>query len=258
MDSMRALQRHLAMTALLWGLFLGAAAAEEITLVSPTYWCPFSCTAGAAQEGFTVDIIRWIFARHGISVRLVNENYSRALAGVRSGRYSASPSSFKDEAPDFTYPTQAVSFNRFCFYTRADDDWSYQGLASLTPRQIGIIQNYAYGRELDALIRQRPAMFRPHAGDDLTLRLIKQLQLKRFDTFIEEESLVNYTQLQNPGIPLRQAGCQDGTLAYMAISPLHPQRETYARLFDEGMREIRRSGVLQQILSAYGLSDWQR
>lgn len=234
------------------------AQAEEITLVSPTYWCPFSCTAGAAQEGFTVDIIRWIFARHGISVRLVNENYSRALAGVRSGRYSASPSSFKDEAPDFTYPEQAVSFNRLCFYTRADDDWHYLDLASLAPRRVGIIQNYAYGRELDALIRQRPAIFRPHSGDDLTLRLIKQLQLKRLDTFIEEENLVNYTQLQNPGNSLRQAGCQTGTLAYMAISPQHPQREIYARLFDEGMREIRRSGVLQQILSAYGLSDWQR
>lgn len=232
--------------------------AEEITLVSPAYWCPFSCTAGAAQEGFTVDIIRWIFARHGISVRLLNENYSRALADVRSGRYSASPSTFKDEAPDFTYPEQAVSFNRFCFYTRPDDDWSYQGLASLAPRQVGIIQNYAYGHELDALIQQQPAIFRPYSGNDLTLRLIKQLQLKRFNTFIEEENLVNYTQQQNPGIPLRQAGCQDGTLAYMAISPLHPQREAYARLFDEGMHEIRRNGVLQQILSAYGLSDWQR
>lgn len=239
--------------------FLGSPAlAEEITLVSPAYWCPFSCTAGAAQEGFTVDIIRWIFARHGISVRLLNENYSRALAGVRSGRYSASPSTFKDEAPDFTYPEQAVSFNRFCFYTRPDDDWHYLDLASLRPRQVGIIQNYAYGPDLDALIRQQPAIFRPHAGNDLTLRLIKQLQLKRFDTFIEEESLVSYTQLQNPGNSLRQAGCLDGTLAYMAISPQHPQRETYARLFDEGMHEIRRNGVLQQILSAYGLNDWQR
>ncbi|HLA29429.1 MAG TPA: transporter substrate-binding domain-containing protein [Pseudomonas sp.] len=255
---MRARRRHLAMAPLLWGSLLGAAAAEEITLVSPAYWCPFSCTAGAPQEGFSVDIIRWIFARHGISVRLVNENYSRALAGVRSGRYSASPSTFKDEAPDFTYPEQAVSFNRFCFYTRADDDWRYLDLASLAPRQVGIIQNYAYGRDLDALIRQQPAIFRPHTGNDLTLRLIMQLQLKRFDTFIEEESLVHYTLLQNPGHSLRQAGCQDGTLAYMAISPVHPQREAYARLFDQGMREIRRSGVLQQILSAYGLSDWQR
>ncbi|NQD95428.1 transporter substrate-binding domain-containing protein [Pseudomonas sp. CrR25] len=255
---MRALPRHLVMAALLWAAHPASGAAEEIVLVSPAYWCPFSCTAGSAQEGFTVDIIRWIFARHAIDVRLVNGNYSRALLEVRSGRYTATPSSLKSEAPDFTYPEKAISFNRFCFYTRAEDDWRYTGTSTLHGRQVGIIQHYSYGTSLDALIRTQAEIFRNHAGNDLTQRLIKQLQLKRLDTFIEEEHLVRYALLQHPHYAVRQAGCERGELAYMAISPNHPRRDAYARLFSEGMREIRRNGVLQQILSAYGLNDWQR
>ncbi|MGB4073973.1 substrate-binding periplasmic protein [Pseudomonas sp.] len=231
--------------------------AEEITLASPAYWCPFSCTAGAQQEGFTVEIIRWIYARHGISVRLVNQNYSRALSEVRSGRYTATPSTLKAEAPDFSYPAQAISSNRFCFYTLAGSSWQYNGSASLTGQQVGIIQNYAYGPALDALIQAQPERFQAHTGNDLTLRLIQQLQRKRLDSFIEEENLVSYTLLHNPGHSLRQAGCEPGSLAYMAISPNHPRRAEYAQMFDSGMQEIRRSGVLNQILSAYGLSDWQ-
>ncbi|WP_068825476.1 substrate-binding periplasmic protein [Pseudomonas sp. BMS12] len=231
--------------------------AEEIVLASPSYWCPYSCTAGASEEGFTIDIIRWIFQRHGIAVRLVNENYSRALSDVRSGRYTASPSTIPEEAPDFVYPQEAVSSNRFCFYTRADSDWRYQGPQSLAGKTAGIIQGYAYGERLDAYIHEHGADFHKHTGNDLTRRLLRQLQLGRFDTFLEEENLVAYTLRLKPGNAPRMAGCEPRSLAYMAIAPDHPRAQAYADLFDEGMREMRASGALAEVLGRYGLSDWQ-
>ncbi|MGL4315293.1 MAG: substrate-binding periplasmic protein [Pseudomonas sp.] len=235
-----------------------AGADEEIILASPSYWCPFSCTAGDRQEGFTVDIIRWIFARHAIPVRLVNENYSRALSDVRSGHYTASPSTLKDEAPDFIYPDEAISSNRFCFYTRADDSWHYSGASSLSGRSTGIIQGYSYGEELDAFIRDNGQAFQAHSGNDLTTRLLKQLLLKRFDTFVEEENLVDYTLRNQPRSGIRNAGCASGKLAYMAIAPRHPKAQEYARLFSAGMREMRRNGELARVLARYGLKDWQQ
>ncbi|MGH8353414.1 MAG: substrate-binding periplasmic protein [Pseudomonas sp.] len=176
---------------------------------------------------------------------------------MRSGRYTATPPTFKDEAPDFSFPAEPVSANRFCFYTAQADAWTYAGVASLEGRSVGIIQNYAYGAELDALIRRQPQSFRLNSGNDLTLRLIQQLQHKRFDTFVEEENLVNYTLLRHPGYALRVAGCEAEKFAYMAISPKHPRHAEYARMFSAGMQEIRRHGVLDKILSAYGLRDWR-
>lgn len=232
-------------------------AGEEIVLASPAYWCPFSCEAGMRREGFTVEIIRRIFTRHGIQVRLVNDNYSRVLSGLRKGRYTASPSTLREEAPDLVFPSEAVSLNRFCFYTRAADPWRYAGPDSLTARHTGVIQGYSYAPELDARLASHPQEFHVLTGNDLTMRLIRQLRLGRLDAFIEEEHLVGYSMLGQEDAAIRNAGCLPGTPGYMAIAPGHPRAQEYAQLFDQGMRELRRSGELERLLANYGLKDWQ-
>ncbi len=241
----------------LWALLgAGTAWADEIVLVSPDYWCPFSCKAGAAQEGFTVDIIREIFSGAGHTVRLVNENYSRALAHVRNGRFTATPSTFREEAPDFVFPRVPISRNRYCFFVDLRSTWRYQGAASLHGRKTGVIKGYSYGPELDRLLREQPQDFETHTGDDLTRRLVQMVQLKRLDGFVEEENLVQYVEKVQPAGAVRNAGCISSSYAYMAISPVHPKAAEYARLFSEGMLRLHQSGRLKAILADYGLTPW--
>ena len=233
------------------------ARADEILLASPDYWCPFSCKAGAAQEGFTVDIVREIFTAAGHQVRLVNENYSRALMDVRAGTYTATPSTFRQEAPDFVFPVQPISRNRYCVYGPANSAWSYHGPASLKglPR-VGVIRDYSYGVALDATIKAEPQRFEVHTGDGLTERMLRRLQLGRMDAFIEEENLVAYTVKQHPELRARMAGCEAPSYAYMAISPKSAKAQDYARLFSDGMHKLRSSGRLKAILASYGLAEW--
>lgn len=240
-----------------WLLALaGPARADEIVLVSPDYWCPFSCKAGEAREGFTVDIIREIFEQAGHRVRLVNENYSRALVDVRNGKFVATPSTFREEAPDFVFPTLPISRNRYCFYVAAGSAWRYDGVASLRGRKTGVIKDYSYGVELDRLVRAQAQGFEVHTGDDLTQRLIRLVRMGRLDGFVEEENLVNYAQKGQTEGAVRNAGCVSSSYAYMAISPAHPQAQAYARQFSEGMRRLHASGRLKAILADYGLSVW--
>jgi len=234
----------------------GPAWADEIVLVSPDYWCPFSCKAGEAREGFTVDIIREIFEHAGHRVRLVNENYSRALVDVRNGKFVATPSTFREEAPDFVFPELPISRNRYCFYVAADSAWRYAGPASLRGRKTGVIKDYSYGAELDRLVQAQPLGFEVHTGDDLTQRLIRLVRMGRLDGFVEEENLVSYAQQGEGRAALRNAGCVRSSYAYMAISPAHPQAQAYARLFSEGMRRLHKSGRLKAILADYGLPVW--
>lgn len=234
-------------------------AAEEIVLASPDYWCPFSCKAGSAQEGFTVDIIRRVFAGHDISVRLINLNYNRALRAVREGQYAGTPSTLKDEAPDFIYPALPVSSNRFCFFTRPESAWSYSGEPSLSGQRTAVVQGYAYSKSFDQFIEDHPQQFVSLSGDNLTDRQLTLLQRQRITAFLEEESLVLYAQLQSgrPG-SLRNAGCLPRSYAFLALSPANPRSQEYARLFDAGMRQLRASGELARILGLYGLRDWQQ
>lgn len=142
-------------TVLAWLLVLFAlpAVADELTIVAPGFWCPYSCDAAAKDKGFTIDMIAAIFSRHGDHVRYINMNYSRALLEVRSGKATATPASYKSEAPDFVFPELPISSSRYCFYTARDRAWSYHGVESLAGQRIGIIQGYLAGQPQGASLR---------------------------------------------------------------------------------------------------------
>ena len=229
----------------------------EITIVAPGFWCPFSCKASEGKEGFTIDILRAIFKPLGKTVRYEDLNYSRALLEVRNGKYNATPSTFKNEAPDFIYPKLPISRNRYCFYTNINHaSWDYTGADSLSGHSIGIVQSYSYGALIDDAIKAKIATFEVHSGSDLTYRMAKKVMLKRMEMFVEDENLVQYTMKSRPDIQLKEAGCEDATYAYFALSPKRDESPTLAAEFDQGIKRLHLSGELEKILSVYGLHDW--
>lgn len=248
------------MRSLLLGLCLLASAAQAgdtLRIVSPDYWCPFSCKEGAAQEGFTIDILRAIFEPLGYRVDFSNANYSRALQQVRAGHSDAIPSALKAEAPDFVFPRQPISRNRFCVYASPDSQWNYQTPADLQDHQVGLIQGYDYGSDLSAWFADHPQQLSILTGDDLVQRMTGMLGLQRLDSFIEEENLVAFVQRQQPQLKLRKAGCAPPIYGFLGLSAANPRARQISREFDAGLRRLRRSGELANILGRYGLSDWQ-
>ncbi|RFP15905.1 MULTISPECIES: ABC transporter substrate-binding protein [unclassified Duganella] len=235
-----------------------AGAADAIVVVAPDYWCPFSCKAGAAHEGFTIDILRAVFVPLGRQVNYENLNYARALLGVRTGRYTATSPTYKDEAPDFIYPATPISRNRYCFYTAPDSHWLYKNAASLAGQRVGIVQGYTYGKEIDQAVVQKTAAFEVNYGEDLTYRLARKLLLGRLDSFVEDENLVSYTMAMHADVRLRQAGCAPVSYSYFALSPALPESRALAREFDEGIARLHESGQLERIMKTYGLHDWMR
>lgn len=234
-----------------------ASASESLRIVSPDYWCPFSCKEGAEHEGFTIDILRAIFEPLGYRVEFSNANYSRALQQVRSGRSDAIPSALKAEAADFVFPKLPISRNRFCVYASPASQWQYQSPADLRERQVGLIQGYDYGPQLSAWFADHPQELSILTGDDLVQRMATMLGLQRLDAFIEEENLVDFTQRQQPQLALRKAGCTLPIYGYLGLAATNPHARRINREFDAGLRRLRKSGELAQILSRYGVSDWQ-
>ncbi|MDE2594244.1 MAG: transporter substrate-binding domain-containing protein [Burkholderiales bacterium] len=241
---------------LLLALPLCCGAADDIVVASPDFWCPFSCEAGSKQEGFTIDILKAIFQPLGRTVHYRNMNYPRALEEVRRGHANATPSTFREEAPDFVFPRLPISRNQYCVYTHVGQTWTYDGPASLRNKKIGIIQGYSYGPRLDAFIRQHPNQFESHTGDDLTLRIATKVVKQRMDGLIEDTNLVHYFMSVHPDFALREAGCEADTHAYFALSPALPISATLANEFDQGMRRLHDTGQLEHIMRQYGLHDW--
>ena len=76
----------------------------------------------------------------------------------------------------------------------------------------------------------------------------------RLDAFVEDEKLLAYLRKMNPELKLRKAGCEKASDTYMAISPKSPQAQRYAKIFSDGMKELKRSGELTRILERYGIN----
>jgi polar amino acid transport system substrate-binding protein len=234
---------------------------DEIVIAAPAFWCPFSCTADTRPEGFTIDILRAVYEPLGIRIRLVNENYARALQDVRNGHYGATPSTYKEEAPGFVFPKLPISRNQYCFYAAADSNsnnkpWSYNGnSASLRGHRIGIVKGYSYGNDLDHAIEHQLAQFDVSVGEDITYRMAQMVMSGRLDSFIEDVNLVQYILATHADLKLRNAGCAPARFAYLALSPAIAKSAAYAHAFDEGIKRLRASGQLEKIMGYYGLHD---
>lgn len=241
-----------------WLLAGAVSAGDTLRIISPDYWCPFSCKVGAQQEGFTIDILRAIFEPLGYRLEFSNANYSRALQSVRSGHSDGIPSVLKGEAPDFVFPNLAISRNRFCVYASLDSQWLYHRPTDLNNLRIGLIQGYDYGAALSAWFADHPQQISVQTGDDLVQRLATMIRLQRLDGFIEEESLVMFLQRQQPQLALRKAGCESEIYGFLGLAPGNPRVAKISRQFDQGLRHLRQNGELEAIMARYGLHDWQQ
>lgn len=237
--------------------------AKTLILVSDE-WCPYSCQPGNEQPGLLIDIATRIFAVRGYTLDYRLIPWSRALKGVREGKYHGAIALAVSDAPDFVFPTQPLALSRMCFFTTADSQWHYQGLPSLETIRLGLINDYSYGPAIDRYILRKQK--KRHRGSHLlsisgtqalTKRLMTLLLKGRIDAFIESEAVMAHFLSSHPQRDLlKRAGClAEVEELYVAFSPKDPNAGLYIRILSEGMQTLQQSGQLKRIYARYGLDD---
>lgn len=222
-----------------------------VTIAAPDYWCPYACNAAGARSGFTVDIARAALESRGHEVVYRNLPYDRALVEAKTGRIDATMPTFKGEAPDFIFPSHAVSLTEYCFYVSQGNDWRYQGLESLSSIRFVATSGYTYGQEMDNYIIEhqdsRATLIR---GSGVSGRLRELVQRGRYHALLDDRLLFESGENRSG---LVNAGCLDERHpGYLALSPESPERsENIARAFELGMEDIQKSGELCEILDRY-------
>ena len=96
-------------------------------------------------------------------------------------------------------------------------------------------------------------------GDNIVKRNIGQLLYGRTDAYLEDKDVAMY-MAKDMGVSeqVKVAGRYgDPIVMYIGFSPKNHNSQQYAKLLSEGIRAMRASGRLQQILDKYGVSDWK-
>ena len=231
---------------------------EELLIVGDP-WCPFTCTAGGSKPGILVEVAQEIFLVKGHTVKYENINWARAIEETRAGRFHAVAGALKADAPDFVFPSRSTGSQKSCFFSKAGLTWNYQGVSSLKGHVLSVVNDYAYGGQLDAYIaqhREDAHSIDVLSGTGTSLKLLKKIVDSRSELMIDDATVIAYTLKNEKDFPIeqvRQAGCLDPVPLYIAFSPKNPKSKVYAQILSDGVRKLIASGRMAKIYERYGI-----
>jgi polar amino acid transport system substrate-binding protein len=244
------------------GLLAAPCAAQEardggvLTLLADAY-CPLNCAPRDERPGYGIEIARRIFEPRGYELRYVEADWDGALRRVRRGEGDAVLGAFKSDAPDFIFPSEPVGRSNYCYFVREASPWSFEGMASLAGVRIGVIRAYSYGAALDRYIAQQGHGPRVYVAEGTAAldTLLAALARGEIDVLVEDGSVVAYKlRRETRHGRLREVACDGAASMYVAFSPA-PSRAArshrLARIWDEGLTVLRRSGQLGAIYRQY-------
>lgn len=228
-------------------LLLPAMARADELVIAINDWCPYSCSAQGPHRGILVDIVSDIFIAAGTTPRFVQMPFARALSSVRAGQAQAIVGVTHAVAPDLQYPDEPIVTTQFCFFTRPGSTWRYPGAdGAPAPLRIGVGSGKKFPAEVERFLQDAS---RVPGGTNLIWRMVRMLDMGRLDAVLEEHRALPLELAQRGHAPLRNAGCIGSNNEYVAFQP----GSAYARIFSEGMRNLRKSGRVAQIFARYGV-----
>ncbi|CAA7616942.1 ABC transporter substrate-binding protein [Magnetospirillum sp. UT-4] len=251
-------RRFAALLSLVAALAATTARADTISLRADE-WCPFNCAGTPA--GYGVDVMVEIFAKAGHRVDYALAPWGRAQADCSTGRIAAVIGADPKENPDLVFPQEPIGRWDTTFVVRKGNAWRYDGPGSLPNVRLSGVIGYAYMDPVGAYVEA-------NKGDRSRVDLIgsrhpleqnlKKLLAGRIDATMDSRTVLDF-KLGQMGLAdqVEFAGSTRSDVVYIAFSPRHPKARDYARLLDDGIREMRASGRLRQILAGYGVQDWK-
>ncbi len=243
------------------------AAADTITIASDP-WCPYNCAQDAENQGYMIEVLKVILTKAGHQLRYENMPWSRCLDHVQKGKIDAVVGATKGEAEGSVFPDEEFGVAQIVFHVKKGNPWRYNGPESLKKVKIGIQADYEYGPVLDNYIaaNQNTPNVQPINSDEPLVLNIRKLLKDRIDMIPEDRAVFGYTakkmgvadQLETAGKrEMLTAEDLESSLVYVAFAPGKASSKVYAKLFTDGIREMRTSGELAKILDTYGLTDWK-
>jgi polar amino acid transport system substrate-binding protein len=240
-----------------------AAVFSETISLHADEWCPYNCQPGAEKPGYMVEIAQSIFRPLGHMIDYETTNWSRSIMLARAGRIHGIIGASKSETPDLVFPDIETGYAGGAFFIRRGFGWRYAGDKSLDDVALAVIQDYGYGR-LDDYIethRNTPRVITT-AGENALELNIKMLLKGRVDVVLETEAVFRNTASEMGVMDRLEFAGSDGetgepNFIYIAFAPNNPDSLRYAKQLSRGIRELRKSGQLADILKKYGLKDWR-
>ncbi|GAB7079256.1 substrate-binding periplasmic protein [Megalodesulfovibrio paquesii] len=246
--------------AVLWGP--QAQAAQPIT-VRADLWMPYNGYVADTLPGYMVEVVREIFEPLDRVVDYELMSWNRALEECRQGRITAIIGAGEDRKEDFLFPEEEIGWSGYAWFVRSGFHWQFSGLESLSRVRLGVCDTCTYDEALDAYIlahRETEAV-QPLAGEDMVDKNLAKLIGNRIDVFYEDPVVVRWALIrlgaEDKVALANMAPPEKFERIFMGFSRALPEAQALAQQFDAGIRRLRATGRLAEILAKYNLEDWK-
>jgi polar amino acid transport system substrate-binding protein len=228
--------------------------AEKKTIISAAdLWLPY-VDPEDPQGGFSLHVIRGALSYQGYEVTHKFVPWARALIGVEDGTYDILPDSWmiKERKKTHLY-SDSYAVSKVKFIKRKGDPFEYNGLKSLSGRNVGIVRSYVY---TDAF--SKASNFKREPVENI-IQNINKLIAGRIDLTLDDEiAVITVLRDKNPGL-LNKIEFTRNTFSsnslYIACSKKNVKCKDIIKAFNKGLKKIRSDGTYKRILSSYILKE---
>lgn len=236
--------------------------AQNVITIAADVWCPINCDPavakfGNAGYGIGIDLAKAIFEPAGYKVRYMVMPWSRALELVRQGKVDAVVGANVSDEPTLIFPNSAIYPISDDFYVLKEKSFTFKDISSLKGQRLGLIKDYGYNEIISNYVksvRHISGAVQETKGEDALRQNIEKLVAGRIDVLVESRPVMDYT-LKKIGMQdkIRWVGSIPQGNVYLGFSPVLRQSAQLARVFDEGVAELKTSGKLGAMYKNYGI-----
>lgn len=250
--------------AVLWSLVLvllvgsppSIVAAGTITLRADP-WCPYNCRPDSDRPGYLIELARAVFEPLGYRIDYRTMGWRRTIEAVRAGEIDGAVGAGFEDAPDLLFADEPAGIAIPVIAVRRGEGFTFTGPDSLGDRVIGAILGYEFGGPLEPWLRRHardPSRIQWVSGVDGAVQNLKKLLAGRVDGVLDDRAVIAHYAAASgvrERIELVELGVQQPI--GIAFTAAKPEGRFYAQVFGDGLRRLRASGELAEILNRYGL-----
>lgn len=236
--------------------------ASNLIIAAGDQWCPYNCAPDSEHPGYMIEVATEIFKKAGYRFEYQAVPWARTLGGIKDGTYDAAVGAAIGDIPEAIFPEEALGSVNNSMFVHKGNLWKFTGIDSLKNIRLGVIGDYYYSDEINAYLDANPNS--PNIdvllGDNAVEHNITKLLEDKIDVYIEDPNVFYFTAAQmkvnkENFDSVGELNKPEGI--YLAFSPRNPKSAEWAKILSDGIRDLRQSGRLAEILKWYGVQDWK-
>lgn len=236
-------------------------AARTKLVLAGDYWCPYNCKPDSDSQGFLVDVVKRSLYIYGIDIEYKIMPWHEALRKVEKGEIDGIIGISNVKGTSMIVTDTPIEYSSTASFTRCDTNWTYDGIASLRGKKLGIIMDYSLDEDISNYVGtnypSNPSMFVIEDGENAVVDSITDLINGKIDVYVEDTRVVTrYLNEHALNASVRYAGSISGEKLplFIAFNDKIPNIKDYIKYLNEGIASLKATGEYKHLQEKYKLN----